>query len=180
MQTYNILRNRSKATIVNVLLAVLLGLSFWASFAIISEGAHRTAPHDRQVTLVDTSLDKTFKVSRKGDRTYNDLDQWIVSLKGHFIDQKTGKTFTTTINNKLSYEFEAGVGKPIPMTLSIRGDMLDGDFWGGAYPVLGSMLFFITLFASICYLVYLFTMQHIWDKVRYTPTNNYFENKRVY
>jgi len=137
-----------------ILILMVFLVSALGTFKMFSEGNAITSPQPREVTLVDTSVSQTYHVSRKGDRTYNDLNQWVVTVKGHFIDKKTGTTFTMLIRDKLFYEFKDGVGKPIPLTLNLRADLLDGNNLGMIAWFLGYFLFFVSGVSLVAFFVY--------------------------
>lgn len=146
-----------------ILIFMVFLVSTFGTFKMFSEGIAITSPQPREVTLVDTSVSQTYHVSRKGDRTYNDLNQWIVTVKGHFIDKKTGISFVMPIRDKLYYEFKNSVGKPIPLTLNLRADLLDGNKLGMIAWFFGYLLLFFSGVSLLAFFIY----PKVYERVSY-------------
>lgn len=108
---------------------------------------------ERKVMLVDTS--STSLTSKSNVE---------VDTIGFFVDEATGKRFRQPIQDKLYREFEKGENQPIPMTLVLNSDDINGFqlgqflvMAGGLGVLIGGLvtlfftqrLFWITTFSTI-------------------------------
>lgn len=108
---------------------------------------------EHKVMLVDTS---TTSLTSKSDVEVNTI--------GFFVDEATGNRFRHPIQDKLYREFEKGENKPIPMTLVLNSDDMNGFqlgqfliMAGGLGVLIGGLvtlfftqrLFWITTFSTI-------------------------------